>query len=869
MPHELKGSLRPRPIRVAYLILDGEHAHLALDGIFADCYSRWGGRFSLIVPCAEGQVLPSYWPWLEAYDPDIVYSYVPLSRKDILEIYERLSPAHYQFHKLGTEPRLDVFGFKPDYKFRPLSSLSTIFKLARYRPPFGERVAIKIIDSWHTEQPSRFLTDNFGTYHASAETGIYPPDAMNAATLLTVVSTEKKTDRRFGVPQDLDSVPTEYAAFNEFASKRATSLSIISALFAPKLDIDARSWSSSFNLVVGNSVADRILFWNARLFIPAWLSNDICCFRVETDQLKNPEFLPILGQMLNDRNRINYGVGGQSQTAIRSISLSKDDLIEAHKLVQSTKPWGGVTTEVVAGLEAIVPSPASLQNARESARFGTDFSRPDWTDFVWSPPLARPPAVAPDHLSDAPIRQIFTQGYWCTDLAFEYDGAGTGPFFARDNQWVLPHRWRMANAFNPTWQSGPQYAIPPTNRRSRDGKLAIFLCTDRPIDSITIPSAGEAMQYALVSDGRWAKSDAEHELVYPPHKVAWVKPSNEARYFTGVLGMAGGIQMAEAFLLHPFLTKIFAHLGGTPNLNKTDITSTVHRLQKLRQNQPVFDLKSEDETLTLADLIVKAGQGLKKPLAFVKYDSLKEQWKEHRQAYWQAHPHKNEPNSDVDWDKAEDDSLDDCLIDLRKRQMLFQGHYWSCKKCHHKNWVDLNALASELSCEVCKQVTPSPIHIEWLFRPNEFLIESLRDHSVLSLIWALSALRQRADRSFIFVKPTWFGLTEKETPPDAEKQPDAEADLLVLRDGQALLCEVKSSWRSLRISDIDDLVALALKLRPDVVVLGVMETSTGPMDKLKMAEQQLAEAGIKFELLQPTEYDFRDDAYLPSYWNGE
>ena len=80
MPQELKGWVRPRPLRVAFLIGDDEHAGLALDGVFADCYNRWGGRFSLIVPCLSGQIAESYWPWLEAYDPDIVYSYVPLSR---------------------------------------------------------------------------------------------------------------------------------------------------------------------------------------------------------------------------------------------------------------------------------------------------------------------------------------------------------------------------------------------------------------------------------------------------------------------------------------------------------------------------------------------------------------------------------------------------------------------------------------------------------------------------------------------------------------------------------------------------------------------------------------------------------------------
>jgi hypothetical protein len=855
MSRELKGWIRPRPLRIAFLLEDGEHSPLALDGIFADCYGRWGGRFSLIVPCLNGRVAATYWPWLEAYDPDIVYSYVHLSKAEILEVHERLSPSQYAFHELGREPRLDVFGFKPSYDFSPLSSLSTIFKQARYSPRYVEGAPVRIINSWHTEQPTRFLTDNLGTYHHSRGGGFYPPDAVDAASLLTIVSPDKQADRRFGVPPDLNMIPNEMAAFKEFAEKRATSLSLTSALFSPKLDIHAGNWSSSFNLVVGDTFADRVLFWNARLLIPAWLDNDLCCFRIGFDQIKDAEFLAVLIDMLNRRNHVNGGSGGQSQITVRSASLNEEQLAEVRQLLLAMKLWSAVTIELVSELNNLVPSDEALRSARESNRFGGGlFQQPDWTRFIWSPPAAHPPVAAPDHLSDAPVRQAFTQGYWGTDFIFEYDGPGSR--FTNENRWMLPRRWRMAGAFKASFVGIQQHVLPPSTRRSRDGNLAIFVCADHPLETIIVPTAYEAMQYALVTDGAWVDPSDEHRQVYPPSKVAWTHPSNEARYLTGVLGMTGGLQRAKQFLLHPFLRGNFAKLGGTPSLPKEQVTPTANRLWKKYKGSPNFDLRVEGERDALADLIVKAAISVKSPMDYVSYDDLKVNWKTYRTTYWSAHPQQGEPDPNVDWNQHEEESLDACLIELRHRQMVYQGHRWTCRECHHKNWVDLSALSSEFSCEVCKQSAQAPVNIRWLFRPNEFLIESLRDHSVLSLIWVLTALRQRARRSLIFVEPTWFNFNR-----ESDKH-HAEADLLVVLDGQAVLCEVKSSWRSLRLSHIIDFVALASRLRPNVALLAVMEVGSGPADELAAAKKQLDDEGIKFELLTPSEYEVEDDPYL-------
>ncbi|MDR3525567.1 MAG: hypothetical protein P4L66_15865 [Acetobacteraceae bacterium] len=851
MSSDLTGCVRPRPIRVAFLVQEGKHAQLALDGIFADCYYRWGGRFSLIVPCDERRISQAYWPWLEAYDADIVYSYVPLDAEAILEIHERLSPSLYRFHELGREPRLDVHGFKPSYDFEPLSSMSTIFRIARYQPQsLGS--PIKIIDSWPTERPSRFLSDNFGTYHVSRGGGIFPVDATPAASLMTIVSPDKQTGRRYDVPQNLDTIPDEATAFRHFAEGRAASLSLASTILAPKLDIQHGRWTSSFNLVVGDSFEDRLIFWNGRLFIPGWLDADLCCARVTLADLRNDIFLATLGELIKRRNHVNGGSGGQPQLTIRSASLTAVELEEAQTLLMSTKPWSVITTESVPTVDALVPPERALTEARESDHFsGSMTSQSDRRTFNWSPPFAKPPPATPDHLNDAPSRQTFTQGYWAADVTLEHGGAYSR--LARGNRWMLPRRWRVASSFKVKRTSG-RNEPPAGARRSRDGNLSVFVGADHPVESITVPSAADAVRGALAIEGRWAKQAAKHGEVLPENKVVWARPSNEARYLAGVLGMTGGLSLAREALLHPFLQEKFAQLGGSPNVMADRVTPTVARLKKKARRNPSFDLTDELDTRALAELIVSAARALKNPLQFVKYEDLKRDWKAYRDDYWTRHPKPQSSEPDYDWDKHEEASLDRALIEMRRRQMLFQGHRWVCDICHHRNWVDLAALSSELSCEVCKRVEQTPVDVRWLFRPNEFLIESLRDHSVLSLIWVLAALCDRARHSFIFVEPTCFGYTD-------DANPSAEIDLMAIVDGRAMLCEIKSSWH-FRPIELADFVALAIRLRPDVALWAVMDDGPGPSASLDRARSELEPHGITFEVLTPNAVRSRDDVYL-------
>lgn len=496
---KLAGRAKTRPVRVAFLLeLQGE-SQLALDGIFADCYARWGGRFSLIVPCADGRLDVNYLPWLEAFDPDIVYSYAELEPTEVLQIHERIVPADFiQHHGVGEE-RNDARWFRPTYPYPLLSSWSALFRLARHSPVPASGPAVRLITAWHTEGVSRFLADNLGCYSLSAGTSVFPNDARPLADLLTIVSDKNVQDRKYGVPSGLNTVSSEAAAFGEFAHGRATTASLLSSYYAPRLEIRDYRWSRAFSLVIGDSAQDRLLFWNTRQLIPAWLDRDLCCFRITLDQLSDAAFVQDLARMLNARNHVNDGTGGQPQIAVRSCSRSIEELKGAVKLLRAAKVWSMFLDPQVVAPGAVIPDAQSLDHANELAHATDAGSRVTWTQFDWTPPEAHLPLIEPEHLADAPTQQVFTQGLWALDVRLEAPGDSSHRSLASDL--ALPKRWRLADAFGISRRDRSlSSALPPGNRRSRAGNLTVFSGYRFLVETVTVPSLRDAFYVALCRD---------------------------------------------------------------------------------------------------------------------------------------------------------------------------------------------------------------------------------------------------------------------------------------------------------------------------------------------------------------------------------
>src|SRR3546814_17292042 len=93
--------------------------------------------------------------------------------------------------------------------------------------------------------------------------------------------------------------------------------------------------------------------------------------------------------------------------------------------------------------------------------------------------------------------------------------------------------------------------------------------------------------------------------------------------------MAGDLDQATSFLLHPFMQRVFADLGGAAGLPDGKVQPTISRLAQAGRNSPSIDLQEPTDRAALGNFIVKAAQDLKSPLHFMRPAATTAPWTQH------------------------------------------------------------------------------------------------------------------------------------------------------------------------------------------------------------------------------------------------
>lgn len=828
-----------RPVRVAFIIEDGDGVHPLLDAAFSESFGRHGGRQSLVVPVVNGDIPAAYVRWLKIFDPDIAF--VVASDNELVAgvLDQNCSPLliHPVIRHPNEEERRPR-GFQ--LRDQALTSLSWLpfLKVAsgggRARPEV-------ILDCYPNWQDDGLITDNFGTLHDSF--GRFPLHRELGDIVRPLMLTPKDApeDRwRFGI--DGDEVTDGYEALDALTKSGQTiSLAYLSNIHSKHIAVRFHRWTDSFCLVVGDAFVDRVSCWNAGLLFDDAQHQTYKTLRLPASIINDAAKIERIKKFINGNNWINR-YGSQPQVTVRSSSLSEAQLKEFAQQVSSKGSWCSYHVQPIGSIEDCCPPPPK---ERES---GWMPARPDDPDVQI--PLRHKtesvPVPQPFQLKHAPsAHPICSAGQWMAH--YRVDRTEDHNRFAnlRDT-WQLPKRNQLTRLFLGNVEA----------RITAGGNLAV------PVDSavqrveINEPSDRDFFFALLHEPPAYSYSDIRYRERYDvPYEYS--RRSDKGRYLQGVLGMFGSLDRAYQVLTHGFWRRQFIKLGSPSEDQYPQVVRALKN--RFRPQADTFTFEREEQWVSLSKFVVRQAVNVRQPKYTVKLQTLIEEWLQHL---------KRAIESDANLQKQKDSilsegpqELTDSLDKLCREGVFHQGYSWACGHCGYRNWTALDALSMTLECQVCHQEHNTPIDLEFDFRLNEFLATCIREHDTLSVVWALGKL-QRRSRAIPFIFAPQTELFRK-YPGDDAAVADREIDLLCVVEGKVVIGEVKASLAEIDKQEIDNLIAAAGEIRPDIVVIGAMKGEEG---KLKPKLEEIRKSvgpGIEVQGL-PGDKDGDDiEHYLP------
>ncbi|MGE3703092.1 MAG: hypothetical protein AB7G08_30690, partial [Hyphomicrobiaceae bacterium] len=256
------------------------------------------------------------------WDPDIVYSYVGLSRDLHLRLAHRLAPGEIIKH----EDDHDVLpSLARDTDF--LQSVSVVPVLGKWRA-FRAQAVPEVLDKERHANAPRDLSDSFG----------FASDCLNDFALLPHArrlslrpADDGRYGQRFRSPDEISYIES----VSDLEAKLADQPTLLcmaqmSDMFAPYLaSMHERrsSWEDHLTIVVGDEVADRLLFWNGiHRYQSLMEPGNIQLLRLSPERFLDglPAWVSRLCSGV--RNRRHFNGNAAPRTIVKSCSVNEDTL---------------------------------------------------------------------------------------------------------------------------------------------------------------------------------------------------------------------------------------------------------------------------------------------------------------------------------------------------------------------------------------------------------------------------------------------------------------------------------------------------------------------------------------------------------------
>jgi hypothetical protein len=851
-----------RPLRVAYLVdLDTCDDHI-IDDIIAESYSRWSGRRTPIVPASPNGIASSYQSWLRDFDADIIYSFAELTDAAVIKIDEDLAPGFLVHHRNPKGETDQSRRYKIELPIKGLNSLSVLPMYSSRRWGFEDRPRqILTFDRFWDGSDEVFIRENLGFVSSSFHDNRLGDSVPELFTCMTLIKEGSLKNQRLRKSDSLIFECNPLEILRKLASHgQALSLCQLSEMFSHYLEPKNSLKSSGVNIVVGETIADRLAFWNGHNRFPRSEIGSITSLHISTDQANNSEFLGLIASMLDLR-----GVRDSQQSpvaTIRSVSMSEEELEEIAVRLQATdKPYKRYQKEKLSGADWAVPKfHRELTHFITGGMWGAGEPR-----GIGKSDLANGrgvlPMATPWHLSESQIPPSLRSGQWMMDLMIERENDHCQSANVV-HEWLLPRRLRIDSSFrierdSASAQRQSQYCKRPL----RSGRLSTSVDLSIHQASISVPEDDNALFAGLLDTrrNRFLRATGSDGRPRPgPAKVSDAKYSDKGRYLLGTLSHFSNLSDALTAMTHDFWRGILRKLGANQShLDEAQEDAFDKVLaRRLGANGGEWKVDGERDRQTVIREALKIASLVKRPIRRLTYAEILKYYEETIDRFLLE-------NDDLNGVEIREDlfprELDESLKYLCARRVIFQGHEWQCRKCFNRNWVSIDDLSTTLICNVCGSSTLPPVSGGWQFKASGFFVEAYRDHGTEPTLWALHRLHQRALRSFYFLPSTsiWFENYHE------DRRNDCEIDLIAVVDGEIILTEATNS-RTLKIAEVEKLVMLANRVRPDRLYIVCGAAGQADVDAISRKIGPKLDEGIALEIEVYQLSGHHVNPYLPS-----
>lgn len=777
--------VRKRPQRVAFFIHDDPECLGIVDSILAHNRERWGGRYNPIVVTDGETLTTTWWDLLEANDPDIIRSFVPLGDDLFVDLQRRIAPYLIEQPRRGEDGEVHLH--HEGLTIFPTSKNVRHASWAKVREP----ILVLFTTDRKATDPNlkRFVEWNFGSYSLTTqpvidalEDGRVETHAITDASTLSAALANLTQYRPFTYPIQLCSIPNDALP-----------------------PVEPGRFDEAFTVVIGDSPRDIAHWWNRPATLPEWS-------RTYLNQLWLPLALATderLYDALSGWFEHAADPGGNHRGTVQFVSLS----LTEERLREIVEPLSRRIRRVFRHVEILNDvEPPKISEGPPGQR------RLDRMDAHRAAGRSeRITLQEPDILS-----QGTTWGAeWMADLHIDFEPPQDPSVWGRPLYWQMPRIDEL-----------PMRMFQRQARVLRTRYPSILMTRGEP--RVTVNLFDDVTVFRVLAMMPATRMQAEQGTPIPARRAPYryARTSEKGRYLSGVLDLFGGLHAASGILREGYWRRMFDLLSGRNPAKEGEHVENVRNtlIKKIRRNSSQF--YADDKAIEwLTALVIRVARQLPSTVREREWRDFEEHAKREWNEFNVAHP--REPAFEYS-----PDDLKRRLADLTDRGVLLIGVAAKCTSCGYRDWHHIDDAKQTLRCRGCNTTFGLPPEQPWRYRLNSLARAAHADHGLVPVILVLAQLAMDARTGFIFTP--CLDLFD-----DEDAGPVGDLDIAAIVDGELVIGEIKQSAALFDEKVFRVTEAVARRLLPDRVLFSSMDPPTPFVGRqIKSLSEALAPLGV-------------------------